>query len=522
MLPTCLHQIAEIYFQEENYEKAMQFIQLERMYHEQLLANLSAIQEQWEKKWKLTDSTSSPSPQNSEKCLSSKELETLSSLCGSHQEPKISKHKLSASEKTLKIQCLTQLIQTDGFRDLDSPAGTPVRESNSGSRPRKDRKPGVAAMTDNSPPNVISEDKPTEAADHQAMPELGHTEEQQLCSSRALLEVHTQSTGTVGRANPGSFSTGDAGKNNNLLQPEAASHCQDVTEIEAFSEDHREEHTGKPVADKLISAGAAQADCVSGAHDDLSGMISSLDCSSPIQTAKVISNIQEHCTIIGEGDAKELRLANPKLINIESTQREASESHESTSDPKCSLETERSAQRQAAVEFIASLLNGDLKDSENFLAHLDLQEEALSEEEMSPSPGDAVLGDSFLSLDELAKRIEVEEINPASGLVSILKKRNESEGEKLAETPQKPAKRKVRFQETDDVLDQEEIGGGSCILLVLLCVVTVFLSIGGTALYCTFGDVDSSVCKDFAANVDFYYTQLLQGFEELKHWLYVT
>lgn len=28
-------------------EKAMKFIQLERLYHEQLLANLSAIQEQW-------------------------------------------------------------------------------------------------------------------------------------------------------------------------------------------------------------------------------------------------------------------------------------------------------------------------------------------------------------------------------------------------------------------------------------------------------------------------------------------
>lgn len=28
-------------------EKAMKFIQLERLYHEQLLANLSSIQEQW-------------------------------------------------------------------------------------------------------------------------------------------------------------------------------------------------------------------------------------------------------------------------------------------------------------------------------------------------------------------------------------------------------------------------------------------------------------------------------------------
>lgn len=68
----------------------------------------------------------------------------------------------------------------------------------------------------------------------------------------------------------------------------------------------------------------------------------------------------------------------------------------------------------------------------------------------------------------------------------------------------------------------EEIGGGSCILLIALCLVTVFLSVGGTALYCTFGDVESSVCKDFTANMDFYYTQAAQGMEELKHWLFVT
>lgn len=34
-------------------EKAMKFIQLERLYHEKLLANLSAIQEEWGK-YRLT------------------------------------------------------------------------------------------------------------------------------------------------------------------------------------------------------------------------------------------------------------------------------------------------------------------------------------------------------------------------------------------------------------------------------------------------------------------------------------
>lgn len=65
----------------------------------------------------------------------------------------------------------------------------------------------------------------------------------------------------------------------------------------------------------------------------------------------------------------------------------------------------------------------------------------------------------------------------------------------------------------------DEVAGGSCILLVLLCIATVFLSIGGTALYCTFGDMESPVCTEFAANMDFYYTQILQRVEELKHWI---
>lgn len=69
------------------------------------------------------------------------------------------------------------------------------------------------------------------------------------------------------------------------------------------------------------------------------------------------------------------------------------------------------------------------------------------------------------------------------------------------------------------LLFADEAGSGSCILLVLLCFATVLLSVGGTALYCAFGDLESPVCTDFADNVDFYYTKLLRGVAELKHWV---
>ncbi|MEE6475470.1 hypothetical protein FKM82_010758 [Ascaphus truei] len=523
MLPTCLHQIAETYFQEEDYEKAMQFIQLERIYHEQLLANLSAIQEQWETKRKTSGSTPLSSTKNSEKGLSSNELEILSNLCGSHQDPKICKQKLSASETSLRISRLSQLMGSNEIHDVGDPADNPDRESGSGSKPRKAGKPGEAAMTENSPPDVRAAHDLDKVTCRPAVLVRDHMEQQQqLCSFGLTPEAHTQSTGTVGRANPGSFSSGDAGKNNNLLQPEATLHCKDVSGIDAASKDLGEEESGKPMVDKLISEATDRADSGSGAQDNVSEAKSSLDRSSPIQAALEENNAAEHCEDVGEGDAKESPPRKADSFHAKAAQEEACKSPQSSPQQKCPQETDREVQRQAAIDFIASLLNGGVKDTEDFLTHLDFQEETLSEEEMSPSPGDTVLGDNLLSLDELAKRIEVEEVNPAAGLVSILKRRNGGEGEKFAQPPQKQAKRKVRFQEMEDVLDQEEIGGGSCILLIVLCILTVFLSVGGTALYCAFADVESSVCKDFASNVDFYYTQLLQGIEELKHWLFVT
>lgn len=59
-------------------------------------------------------------------------------------------------------------------------------------------------------------------------------------------------------------------------------------------------------------------------------------------------------------------------------------------------------------------------------------------------------------------------------------------------------------------------------MLILLCIVTVLLSMGGTALYCAFGDMESPVCTDFADNMDFYYTKLVQGVAEVRHWIYLS
>uniref|UniRef100_A0A1A8JQI5 DEAH (Asp-Glu-Ala-His) box polypeptide 30 n=1 Tax=Nothobranchius kuhntae TaxID=321403 RepID=A0A1A8JQI5_NOTKU len=129
------------------------------------------------------------------------------------------------------------------------------------------------------------------------------------------------------------------------------------------------------------------------------------------------------------------------------------------------------------------------------------------------------------SLDEMARLITVEEISPTSGLVSILKKRSvrletlstSVSSELLPENP--TAKRRVRFRVPDDGYENDVGSGDSCLLLFLLCLVTVVISIGGTALYCAFGDAQSSVCQDFSRNVDFYVIQMHRGIAQLQHWL---
>lgn len=62
-------------------------------------------------------------------------------------------------------------------------------------------------------------------------------------------------------------------------------------------------------------------------------------------------------------------------------------------------------------------------------------------------------------------------------------------------------------------LCSDEVGGDSCLILLLLCLVTVVISLGGTALYCTLVDTYSNIC------VDFYLSHALRFFEELGHWL---
>uniref|UniRef100_A0A8B9FQR8 Consortin, connexin sorting protein n=1 Tax=Amazona collaria TaxID=241587 RepID=A0A8B9FQR8_9PSIT len=516
ILPLCLHQIAETYFQEEEYEKAMKFIQLERLYHEQLLANLSSIQEQWERKWK----TAVPSPvttlRNSAKDLKNIFTFPVLTLAYSRlQRCQITVYSFPWADvlnhlKTLELFFLLNL-------------GT---ETCPGIGPKKE----VQQLSVSSPGENETE-RQMEAESLRVAAGKDHMEEQH-CSAESTSEPHAQSTGTVGRPSSGCLSSGDASKDNSLQLRERPL-FKDVEEIEGTAEEPGVKLPLEPMVDALVLTDAdyMPTDLVPTDKDvqaDRNVLRSKHAAGSSGSTSGQLGNsdLKQQQEQSDDEKSSQNRIAS----NVCSGCSKVSET-ESTANSRVCKEVQRTAGEEEKVnneeqeDLFLKFLNGNIIDTEESFANLANQEDFDTVPDISPERASynsleaLSLDDSFSSLDELARRIEIAEIAPAEGLVSILKKRDDRDGKTIAQVHQRQTKRRVRFQEMEDTLDQDEVAGGSCILLILLCIATVFLSIGGTALYCTFGDMESPVCTDFAANMDFYYTQILQRMEELKHWI---
>lgn len=523
ILPLCLHQIAETYFQEEEYEKAMKFIQLERLYHEQLLANLSSIQEQWERKWK----TAVPSPvttvRNSAKELSGEELEKLTRVCSSHQQPQASKNKVVAAENTWE----SSYLESKKLKEREATALKSGTETCPGIGPKKEDK-----QLSTSSPGENKLERQTEAASLWVAAGKDHMEEQR-CSAESTLEPHTQSPETVGRPSSACLSFGNAGKDNSLQLRERQL-PKDAEKIEGTAGKPGVKLPPEPMVEALVLTDAdyMPADLVPADKDVQAdrNLLRSKHAPGSSETASgQLGNSdlkQQQKPHDDGGDDDEESLQNRTVSNVCSGCNEVSE-HECTARSQVCKEIQRTTGEEKKVnneeqDLFLRFLNGNIVDTEeSFENQKDFDTVPhISPERASCNSLEALsLDDSFSSLDELARRIEIAEIAPAEGLVSILKKRDDREGKTVAQVQQRQTKRRVRFQEMEDTLDQDEVAGGSCILLILLCIATVFLSIGGTALYCTFGDMESPVCTDFAANMDFYYTQILHRMEELKHWI---
>ncbi|NXI55708.1 CNST protein, partial [Chloroceryle aenea] len=526
ILPLCLHQIAETYFQEEEYEKAMKFIQLERLYHEQLLANLSSIQELWERKWKAAVPSPVTTLRNSTKELSGEELEKLTRVCSSHQQPQASKNKPVAAENTWECSYLLQIMESKKLKEGEDAAFKSGTETCPGIGPKKEDK----QMSISSPGENKTE-RQTEAASLWVAAGKDHMEEQH-CSAETTFEPHTQSTGTVGRPSSGCLSSGDAGKDNNLQLRERQL-SKDAEKVESTAGEPGVEFPLEPMVDALV---LADADSM---PTDLVPPDKDVQADRKLLRSKHASVSSEiDSGHLGNSDLKQQQ-KHPDDDEKSSWDRTASNvcsgcnkvsEHETTAHSQVCKEIQGTGQEEKVnneeqEDLFLRYLNGNIIDTEESFANLSNQEDLDTVPDISPERASynsleaLSLDDSFSSLDELARRIEIAETAPAEGLVSILKKRDDREGKTIAQVQQRQTKRRVRFQEMEDTLDQDEVAGGSCILLILLCIATVFLSIGGTALYCTFGDMESPVCTDFADNMDFYYTQILRRIEELKRWI---
>ncbi|XP_059368466.1 consortin, connexin sorting protein b isoform X2 [Carassius carassius] len=147
----------------------------------------------------------------------------------------------------------------------------------------------------------------------------------------------------------------------------------------------------------------------------------------------------------------------------------------------------------------------------------DEDEEGLEEDEFwNEELQDDTVVDGQVPVDELASLIQR---IPSDGLVSILKKRDCTRETKKAALLKNSTERRVRFREPGNAFDQDESPKNSCLILLVLCLVTVVISTGGTALYCLVGEAYSNVCADFSQNVDFYFGPVRQGVDILAQWL---
>ncbi|XP_029532187.1 consortin-like [Oncorhynchus nerka] len=169
------------------------------------------------------------------------------------------------------------------------------------------------------------------------------------------------------------------------------------------------------------------------------------------------------------------------------------------------------------------------EEGERGKEELEEEEQGVDEEEVfEESPEEEVQvvewpsGVPQASAEDLDKLSQVEESSSADGLVSILKRSRASLDGLPPEGPDAAkhnSKRKVHFSQPEDGMEPDEVGGDSCLILLLLCLVTVVISLGGTALYCTLADTYSSICIDFSHNIDFYVVHVQRFLDRFSHWM---
>ncbi|XP_038150536.1 consortin-like [Cyprinodon tularosa] len=457
-LPHYLHQIAETFVLQKDYQRALLFLQLEQLYHQRLLENLNALQQQW------VSQCGGTSPE-----LAASQLDSLKHLCQTHTRPRTRDAEVTLQDNlrlkfdggVSQLSCISSLQVKGEMEERAEDSSSPTTTS-------------ACLLTRLSLPDTDGEDLNGKSEGRDTFygsdltrlqarsREVEGGEEDTISTGGNGL--HPSTAGGMDRSDPAEQQEEDlglSGEGERKVEEEDKSEVEEAAEALEM-EDEGTEDDGEDMQSKgdshLLEGAPSVETLVSGAEWQLHRDTS----------AKEKLHVQQQTQEDTGTYLKEQEALPSKEADMERQQRYAEESEE---------------------------------------------EEEYDGDFLRRTP----------SLDDKAKLITVEEVSPASGLVSILKKRSvyvdslESAGPEPG--PEKPtAKRRVRFTVPDDSYDQEVGGGDSCLLLFLLCLVTVVISIGGTALYCALGDAQSSVCQDFSRNIDFYILQMRRGLAQLQHW----
>lgn len=478
-LPQHLHQIAEAFVLHEDYQRALLCVQLERLYHQRVLDNLNALQRQWESQCKSTSSD-----------LATQQLDTLKHICQTHSRP-----------RTRDVECASLDSLRPKLEDGGAlPSCTSVHQVEGGMEQRPEDSSCPVIPSSNLPdglnsPDIAEKDREvrdrelegrdgfhgSQLTDEQVSDREGGEPEGGVGHTISVIGngLHPSTAGGMDQSKPAEQQGEDLGpaqeqeakKEEEEIDVEEAA---EAVEMEDEGEEEEGEETQKERDSPFSQKGLPVETLVSGAEVDVQ---------------------QLHQDTLAQGKLDE---ETPLCQNTQE------------SDKPC-LHQEAHLPQEA-----------HMKQQEQ---HVEEKEEEEDDEEYEDYEVDeADIIREAPSLDDMAKLITVEEMSPASGLVSILKKRNvcvddvsvspssELQPEKLT------AKRRVRFKVPDDGYEHDVGGGDSCLLLFLLCLVTVVISVGGTALYCALGDAQSSVCQDFSRNADFYFGQIQRGISQIQHW----
>ncbi|KAM9825365.1 consortin isoform 3-T5 [Syngnathus typhle] len=451
-LPQDLHWIAEASVCHEDYQLALQCIQLERLYHQRVLDNLNALQQQWESRC----IRSQPS-------LEGRHLDTLRNICQTHTRPNAA----DAASGSLGVRHL--LEQGDALPpQARHIAGTMENRAEDSSCPQSSHPPSI-----NLSPSLDSPDSPEK------------DREAPKCNLEGTAGFHgTELSDEV---------EGSDGEQGECLEQTTSGLGDDLHPSEAGQMDQT-----KPAEQQggdLVSAQEKEVD----REDDR--------CN--VEEAAEAPMMEDEAEEEEEGEEK----WNEFGVDVEHLHQETQVAEEEEICQKVKEGNESSLHQDD---------DGHLPQKA-FPKHPKLASEEEEQEEYENEKAD--IFPEAVTLDDMAKLITIEEMSPAYGLISILKKKNVPSDEvSLCSSPEsisdKPtAKRRVRFKVADDGFDSDVGGRDSCLLLFLLCLVTVVISMGGTTLYCALGDVHSSVCQDFSRNVDFYFGQMQRAIAQIHQWL---